>query len=283
MSADLLDRTVLSKPYFDRRGLVVAVRNGDVLGFAHAGFSGDAEGRQSTTQGATCMLMVAPHERDGSLAEELLARSEAYLRDAGATRLLAGASPPADAFYLGLYGGSQQSGILASDQWAGQLFRGHGYQQTDRRLVLQRTLSGFRPLVDRQMMQIRRQYQVEVQPDPPAATWWEACTAGQTERTQFALLGRQGQPVGGVTCWDLEPLASSWGVRAAGVQDLELGQLEPRTEVGLFLLGEAFRQLHAQGVALVEVHVPDDELWLLELYRRLGFQQIDEAVVLSKT
>ncbi len=279
MSVDLLERMVLAKPYFDRRGLIVAEHNGALVGFVHAGFSRDEHGSLSTRRGATCMLMVAPQERTGSLASELLACSEAFLTEAGAIEMYGGAVSPADAFYLGLYGGCQLSGILATDEWATQLYRQHGYVPRDRCLVLQRSLAGFRPVVDRESMDIRRRYQMDVQEDPPTDNWWEACTYGQTERTRFQLRSRRGGAEhGSLTVWNMEPLASSWGVHAAGIVQLKIAAAAPATPVALFLIGEALRQLQTQGVTLVEVHASEDDTWTRDVYNRLGFQQTDVAL-----
>ena len=45
-----------------------------------------------------------------------------------------------------------------------------------------------------------------------------------------------------------------------------------------YLLGEALRQLHTQGVALVEVHVAEENAAALRLFENLGFEQVDSAI-----
>ncbi len=283
MSVDVLDRVVLSKPYFDRRGLIVAVREGRMLGFAHAGFGCDADGKLIVERGTTCMLMVAPQERAGSLGRELLDQSEAYLQAAGSQHLSGGPFHPTDPFYLGLYGGSELPGVLASDHWLLELYQQAGYHEVGRRAILQRELAGFRPPVDRHLMQIRRSYQVEAELDPAPRTWWEACTFGQTDRTRFHLRPRRGSASAGqVTYWDLEPLASSWGVHAAGLVQLDLTEDGPPPGAELFLVAESIKQLHSQGVTLVEVQLGSGDNARRRLYECLGFQQVDEGIALQK-
>lgn len=283
MSVDVFERVVLSKPYFDRDGLIVATRDGRILGFAHAGFGCDSQGGLSFERGATCMLMVAPPERTGTLGRDLLQRSEEYLRRAGAQRLSAGPVFPADAFYLGLYGGSELPGVLASDTWLLELYAGAAYREIGRRVILQRELAGFRAPMDRHLMQIRRSLHVEAEVDPAPRSWWEACTFGQTDRSRYHLKQRRGQDtVGSVTYWDLEPLASSWGVHAAGLWQWELHDADSRPGIELFLLAESIRQLQADGVTLVEVQVPAEDSARLQLFERLGFQQVDEGIILEK-
>ena len=59
MTSQVLESTVLSKPYFEREGLIVATEDDQVIGFVHAGFGPDANGaRLDTSIGATSMLRV---------------------------------------------------------------------------------------------------------------------------------------------------------------------------------------------------------------------------------
>ena len=50
MSADLFESHVLSKPYFDSRGLIVALDDGAPVGFAHAGFGPNSDESGLSTQ-----------------------------------------------------------------------------------------------------------------------------------------------------------------------------------------------------------------------------------------
>ncbi|MEX0977685.1 MAG: hypothetical protein WDZ48_02470, partial [Pirellulales bacterium] len=156
MSVAVLDHYVLSKPTFDPRGLIVAVEDDKLVGFSHAGFGPSEDGsRLSTERGVTSVVMIRP-DAEQAVAGELLARSEAYLKGQGAKKLYGGGSYPLSPFYYGLYGGSEPSGVLDSDARTQAIFRESGYHEARRSLVLHRDLAGFRPLVDRQQMQIRR-------------------------------------------------------------------------------------------------------------------------------
>lgn len=280
----VLERLVFSKPYFDRQGFIVAEEDGQAIGFVHAGFGCCDDGSALSTQcGATCMLMVAPHVDRAEIAVELLAQSENYLQRGGATTLYGGSTYPVDPFYQGLYGGSELSGVLASDAPWVQLFLDAGYREAERYSILQRKLTGFRPPVNRQQMQLRRRYNIESQQDPPEPDWWRACTYGQTDRTQFTLCPRDGTTASGsVTFWDMEPLASSWGIHAAGLIQLEIEPSLRRQGLATFLVGESLRQIGAVGVTLAEVHIMQSNEAALGLYKKLGFEQIDQGIMLRK-
>ena len=284
MSADVFEQLVLAKPYFENAGLMVATDDGVPVGFAHAAFGpSDDEQRLSTQLGTTCLVMVRTNYQRRGIGAELVARSEHYLRERGAQVLYAGGIRPLNAFYLGLYGGSELPGVLDSDPKAQHLFKSLDYREIDRSLVLHRSLAGFRPSVDRQQMQIRRRCSLVMVEDPPAKSWWDACTYGGFDRTQLDLVSRQDNTtLASVMLWNIEPLSSSWGVHAAGVVELLVDAAQRRQGLATFLLGEAFRHLQGCGISLVEVQTMQSNTAARNLYQKLGFQEIDQGAVYRK-
>jgi len=284
MSSAVLEQLVLGKTIFDRAGLILAHDEHKVLGFVHAGFGPTPDQqRLSTEQGVTSMLMTRPLETDGQLASGLLERSEQYLRERGAKALFAGGPHPLDPFYLGLYGGSELSGILDSDMAVQEIYQSQGYREISRTLVLQRDLARFRPIVDRRQMQIRRRTSLQVITDPLPETWWEACIFGAFDRTRFDLQSRDGgPPCATATFWTMQPLAATWGVHAVGLTQLDVLDPERRQGMATYLLGEAFRHLSGQGVSIVEVQVREQNAAARKLFAKLGFEQVDQAAAYRK-
>ena len=213
----VLERDVFSKPFFDRRGLIVAEEGGRLVGFAHAGFGPAPDGsRISTEVGAIHVVRVATHDDREQIAHRLLEHSEAYLTGSGSRTLLAGCARPAHGFYLGLYGGTESPGVLESDAATLALFRSAGYGEVENHVILQRPRAVFRPPVDRRQVQIRRQYRVESQTDPPPATWWEACTLGQLDRVSYRLFSRHAdEACGEVLAWNRARAPGDFGAPAA--------------------------------------------------------------------
>lgn len=284
MSVAVFDRLVLSKPYFDRLGLIVATDDDRPVGFVHAGFGPTMDQSDiSTERGVTCMLLVAPHPQHAAIADELLTQSEDYLVRRGAKTLYGGCIEPINPYYLGLYGGSEMPGVLATHADLLELFLKHGYREAERTVIMHRQTAGFRPLIDRHQMLVRKKYRVDTTPDPPAANWWEACTIGQTERIRFELLPKEGgAPVAVATFWDIEPLASSWGVRAMGLMRMATSDSLRRQGLGTFLLGESVRQLQSQGIAQIELQCMQHNTAAVKMYGKHGFTEVDQGVVLVK-
>lgn len=284
VTAGILEQFVFSKPYFDPAGLIVALHENVPVGFAHAGFgSNDEQAAVTTDIGTTYQLMLRGEHRNAALAGELLSRCEAYLRESGAKVIYAGGIRPLNAFYLGLYGGSELPGILVGDDVFNAACREAGYREIDRVVVLLLELAGFRPPTARNIRQLRREMSCQETQAPPTRTWWEACTTGAFERIRF-LVTRPGggEPLADVWFWDVEPLSSSWGAPAAGMFDLNVPADQRRKGLATFLLGEAFDRLRTRGVLLVEAQTMQHNAPALAIYQKLGFKKVDEGVVYRK-
>ncbi len=284
MSASTLERLVMSKPYFDRHGLVVAVDDQRPVGFVHAGFGPSEDGsRVDSSVGVTCVLLVAAHQQRQLIAHELLARSEQYLTGRGARTLYAGGVQCIAPYYHGLYGGSALPGVLDGDELFLEACLASHYVSAGNRRILQLELARYRPVVDRLQMQIRRSYQAEPVLDPPPETWWEACTYGLAERTRFVAVPRvHGEAGGSMTFWNMEPMSSSWGIHANGLIQVSIAADHQRDAMTMFLLNESLRMLAADGATLVEVQIGDDQNDLLQLFSKIGFEQADHGTVFCK-
>lgn len=288
MTTTLFEQKVLSKPYFDREGLIVAMDGARMIGFAHAAFGPTPDGAAlDTGTGTTCLLLVGRHADRLQVARQLLLHCEQYLASRGAQTWLAGCVRPVNPFYQGLYGDTDSPGIFESDTEAVRLFQACGYQTVQTRVVLERTLNGFRPIVDRLQMQVRRQYLSQVEVDPPASHWWDACTTEQIERQVHRIISRTNQQIcGQVTSWEMDRMSVARGVRAAGLMLLEIDPEHRGQGLGTFLMGETLRWLHAQSTRPVElavIQIPEDNRAGLKLFEKLGFQPVDRSLVLRKT
>lgn len=284
VAAELFEQLVLSKPYFENAGLILAIDEEEAVGFVHAGFGPTDDGSGLNRRfGVISLLMVKPTHAEGEVGAQLLARAEEYLREHGAEVLYAGGIRPLDPFYVGLYGGSELPGVLASDTFARGVYQAAGYQEIDRVIVLARELAGFRAPVDRLQMQIRRNSIVEEQTDAPPRNWWEACALAPFHVTAFQLIeSGRGQPSATARFWMLDTFAAGWGVQAAGLYELEVVPDRQHCGLAKFLVSDAFRRLAAGGVSLIEAQTMQGNSVALALYHKLGFAEVDSGVVLRK-
>jgi GNAT superfamily N-acetyltransferase len=283
VSAALLERCVFSKQFFDREGLIVATKDGQPVGFAHAVFGpNEAENSLATEVGTTQLLMVDESHRQSELAAELLTHAEEYLRSRGAKVLYAGGIRPFNGFYLGLYGGSELPGVLSTDP-ADRVLRMCGYREIDRVIILQRELATFRPVISRDLRYVRREVVFEEVSPPRPSSWWDACTQGGVDPIGFRLLRRTDRStLASVWFWDVEPLATSWGMRTAGMFEMYVEPNHRRRGLATQLMNEAVKQLRLRGMSLVEAQTMHHNQPALSLYGKLGFQTVDCGYVFRK-
>ncbi len=284
MSADVLEQLIFAKLYFDYKGLAIACDGDQAIGFAHAGFGPNAEQTWiSTDIGVICIVLVRPDAVESDVAGGLFERSEEYLRGRGVKVIYGGGLDPNNPFYVGLYGGSELPGILDSDTLTRQTLAARGYQETERTAIFRRELTGFESLVDRRQMQVRRQMVVEVTVDASTRDWWEASTIGEFDLTRFDLVPRAGgSPVATATFRSMEPSGTATVGRAAGLVNISIEPPYRRQGLALFLLSEAFRQFLRQGIVHVEVQARQSNAAALELFRKLGFQPVEQGGVWKK-
>ncbi len=284
LTAGLFESLILNKPYFDRAGLIIAEDDAGICGFAHAGFGPDEQLRSLEYDlGVTSMLLVHPRVTDPGVVNELLRRSEEYLRSRGAKVLYGGSIYPLNPFYLGLYGGSELPGILVSDECLSTVYRQHGYQPIDQVQVYRRTVADFHAAIDRRWMQIRRKTAVASVEDPPATSWWMACTQGEFERRELQLLDqRMGNQLAGATLRNLDPPAAGISRGIFGLTDLWVDERERRQGYGAYLLNESLKYLAEQHCVALEVQTMKANTAAIGLYEKLGFTQVNTGVVYRK-
>lgn len=283
MTTTVLEAGVFSKPYFDREGLLVAVDDGRVVGFAHAGFKATADRTAiDTSVGSTLLAVVVPHPAEQEIGDELLRRSEQYLRNRGATRLQGGGSGQFRGFYLGLYGGSDLPGILDSSPAMQQIFVRAGYRSRERITVHRRSLDGFRVPVNRLHIAIRRTTIMHVIDEPERRSWWEAATTAGVALRRYDLRTKDKELLGSATFWDMQPLSQAWGLVVAGLLHVDIEGPRRRQGLARYLVAEAMHDLAEEGVALLEAQTSDANLPAAGLFDSLGFGVAEHGTIFEK-
>ncbi len=285
MFHDVFEQRVLSKPYFDAKGLIIAEQGDQVVGFVHCGFGPNSDGSDiDMSRGIICILLTAADADKQKVCCGLIEQAEAYLVSRGSRRITTGTDFPYSPFYLGLYGGSNVPGIVSDNEAVIPVFEKLGYSQLQKVLIMQRSLLNFRAVLDRQQTTVRRGYRIQHDQDPLPANWWEACTLGNTNRMLFRLIERKSGLVNGhISYWDMEPLARNWGIRAMGLFGISIEREARKLGLGTFLIGESLRHMQQQAINLVEAQVLEDNLPAVNLFEKMGFETIDTGRVLQKT
>lgn len=276
-NASALERHAFSKPYFDPDGLIVAADGNRLVGFAHAGFGANPrETALSYTAGVTCLVGVRPDYRRKGIGTELMERCTAYLKAKGARTLHAGPMRPQAPFYLGLYGGSDMPGFLASDEAAAPFLEYQGYAACDTCLVFQRRLDQPVNVADGRFPGLRKKYHVRMVPRTGVGTWWQECILGPLEPLDFRLEeAGGGRMVARAEVWEMEGFSWRWGTPSAGIFSLQVRDDMRRQGLGKFLVMHILRYLQEQYFGITEVQAPEVNQAAVKLFRSLGFEQVD--------
>jgi ribosomal protein S18 acetylase RimI-like enzyme len=272
-----LENYVFSKSYFDPSGLFVAVENGDTVGFAHAGFGADSTlSTLSRAAGVTCAIAVRPSHRRRGIGSELLRACEKYLKVQGAQNLYAGPMAPLNPFYFALYGGSELPGFLASDKGVDPFLQQHGYRVHDTRHVFDRQLSQPIAVADGRFAGLRRQFDVRIVPRTGVRSWWEECTVGPVEIVDFRLEEKgTGHVAARASVWEMDLFSWCWNQPAIGIVDVDVAPEMRRQGLAKYLLTQVLRYLQEQFFGLAEVQSSAQNVAALNLYRSVGFEEVD--------
>jgi ribosomal protein S18 acetylase RimI-like enzyme len=278
------DALVMGKLGFEARGLIVAEREGRVVGFAHAGF-GPRESlgpshRFDPQLGTVAMLVTEPGTDDPELDRGLFLEAERYLRRRGATVFYAGAQYPLNPFYWGLYGGSEFSGILGRHTGFLRAADRAGYQPVATTILMEAELSRPEPRDPRTPL-LRRQVRLEIEEDAMPAGWWESLAIGLFRPTAFRLLEKaDDRPVARATTWDIAAGSGVCDGRSRlGLVDMEVEPARRRQGFGRLLVAEILRHARGQMADVVAVQTASTNAAALGLYHGLGFAQVETATL----
>jgi ribosomal protein S18 acetylase RimI-like enzyme len=279
-----LDTHAWGTPLFEAAGLIVAERDGQVVGFVHAGFGPDlpvsAKGplQLSREVGTAAMLIVEPG-LDDDVALGLLASAEEYLKSRGAKVLYAGGLMPLNPFYWGIYGGSEGSGILSGHQAFRRAAAARGYVPASTVVVLEADLNQPEPRDPRTPL-IRRQTQLEFFEDALPPHWWQNLAIGEFPLTDARLmLKSDGSVVARASSWEMRWFGREDGRVRAGLLDVEVAAEHRRKGYARFLVGEILRRARSNLVACIEVQTAAENEPALALYASLGFVPIEQSVL----
>jgi len=282
-ACDILEIFTFSQPFFDRKGMILAVDDGRVVGCVHAGFGPNAdETGLDRTQGTLAALMVHPGWRRRGIGRELVRRAEDYLRQSGAQNVEAGGGLDKNGFYVGIYGGLQPSGFAADSTPWSEFFQACGYQSGRETIVLSRDLRSSRDPVSARQIRNRRNMKLVISDRPSGHSWWWFVRFGQLDSLTIQLCSNTdeeivatGQIVG------LDVFIPKWGVRSVGVRDIFVPESRRRQGYAMTLLLEICKRFRQESVSLIQAHVDANDATSRGLFESVNFE--DEERMLTFT
>jgi ribosomal protein S18 acetylase RimI-like enzyme len=280
-----LDSHAFGTACFDKNGLILAERDGQVLGYVHAGFGPDLPVESTapfsfdTGLGTIAMLVVDHVASDPQLARGLILQAERYLRLRGARVLYAGGQYPVNPFYWGLYAGSEGSGVLSGHSLFCQTVTAMNYEPVSTTVCMEFDLANPEPRDTRAVL-TRRQTRLEIEEDAFPIHWWENLFVSEFHLTRFRLISRSdGTELARASTWDMSWFGRGDGRTRTGLSSLEVAPTHHRKGYGHYLVSEVIRWAREHAWALVEVQTLATNQPALGLYQTLGFVPVDESTV----
>lgn len=282
VSSTYLERYVLAKSIFDPQGLIVAEENGERLGFVHAGMS--LNPFNTTPAGVTCMIAVKPKHQRRGIGGELLKHGETYLREHGAELLIAGGHWPNNLFYMGLYGGCESPGFLASNPLAEPFFLRHGYRIEEKVIVLHRLLDQPMKMFDPRFIPLRNRFDLKFGSPRRLLNPWQEFVHGYVDPLQFVLNDKSnGAWVARTLVWEMETFSQHWQRPSVGIFDFDVNPTYRRQSVGRYFLSLIMKYIQEQFFTLVEIQLDETNHHGLAFLRSLDFQHVDTGQVFVRT
>lgn len=284
-SCDVFELFVCSPPYFDRKGLIVAMDGSRLVGYVHASFAvNDEETALDKKQGIISAIMVHPEYRRRKIGTELIRLAEQYLRSEGAESVEAGGGLNRNGFYCGIYGGLEPSGFCSrAAAWPEFLSR-CGYDSGQETYVMRRDLLQTRDPVNAKLLRHRRHLNLVITDRPSDESWWWFARFGHLDFLRFELQEKVNQEVvasGQIIGLDL--FIPKWGVRSVGIREIFVPQSQRRHGFAQALVLEICRRLREESVQLVEAHVRSDDGPVIDLFTSAKFELNDRLLTFRKS
>jgi GNAT superfamily N-acetyltransferase len=212
-----------------------------------------------------------------------LQHCEKYLLGGGARTLYAGLMTPFNPFYFALYGGSELPGILLSDASAHPFLLRHGYQIDQTCHVFDRQLNQPINVGDGRFAALRRQYDLRIAPRSGVTSWWDECVLGPVETVDFLLEEKAtAQVAARASVWEMDLFSWRWNQPAIGIVDIHVQEAMRRQGLAKFLLAQLLRYLQEQFFGLAEVQSSQHNPAAINLYRSVGFEEVDRGHLYRK-
>jgi hypothetical protein len=284
-SVGVWDQCVLSKPFFDRDYLALAVTNDNrALGFIHFGFASNLTGdRASDANTILHGICISQSKDEDNIAAGLLQHAEDTLKLRGATHITALGTTERSAFYLGIGDGDNLMGVVARDARTQRWLAHAGFLPTRPMECWELDLSSFRPPMDRLQIGIRRTCTVGRLLDEDSNQWWLSSVLGHCEQVRFNLVLRSPPKVENeIMFWYPDSTISEIDSSVVRLWLPAVPASEEARERFIYLMAESLRQLQQERKYAVRTYASAAQQPTITLLLRLGFRSTEHGMVFTK-
>lgn len=242
----------------------------------------EADPAFGTTQGMICNLMVVPPYTEEATSG-LLEKAGDYLAQKGVTTIQLGESKECSPYYGGLGGANQAVGFRQAHRTFVSAVEKSGYLPKKEYVIMDLDIEQFRPPFSRQLVQLRRQFQMVLAELTPAKNWWHATSQKNHHHWTFQLIDQRQQVHGQAKVCCFDPLGDGGFTRTVMLEDISITETSRKQGLGRLLLFEFIRFLQEQRLYFeLELILEKSNTLAHEFFLALGFQKRDERVLFGK-
>ena len=274
------DQLVLSRPYFEAGALLVAVDTQTRLikGFAHCGFGPEEPSTfcmSLNRELGTIALICCP---PGSpMTGDLVQASVDYLKTAGAKVIYAGARFPLNPFYWGLYGGSEFSGVLESQQDVITALLACGFQESAKTELFEFDLARPAPRHVKNAI-LRRECRLQSLDDKVFNCQWSELALEGFLPLSIEIHEKQGDAlVADASLWPMSLYGRRTGQSRIGLFDVHVAPEHRRKGFGRLLLSEAIKCAADLSYDVMCVQTDSTNTAAVKFYGNSGFVSAGSA------
>lgn len=280
LSNSEFEQFVLSRPYFEAAGMILAFdeATGAAEGFVHCGFgprdpSVDCWSFDKTL--GTIALICCGDRAD--VAETLIEAGKAWLRSEGSKVIYAGGRFPLNPFYWGLYGGSEFSGVLASQAFLHPVIAGQGFRKVAESTLYEFDLTRPEPRHVSNSI-LKRDSRFVLQEDDLAGTSWTALALESFRTISLKITDKAGaKRIASAVIWPMALYGRRDAEPRIGLIDVFVEDDYRRKGYGRLLLTEAIKCSAELGFRRLCVQTDASNAPADAMYRRLGFEAVQSA------
>lgn len=281
VDAAQLEQAILSRSFFDRETLLLAVSEdemsaGQVIAWMPLSLAAGDGGEPS---GVIPLIACSDLAKSGDVAM-LIDHAIALLAKQNVSRLTAGLVQDHSLGFAGLAPLGSGFGIGRTDPMVAEQFIAKGFALNRSVVRMVAYTADYRPAVNREMIQFRRSSGVHHARELPGGIR-ASIAMSHLDLERFALVDRAGTVIGGVDFWFSDSEAQVMPPSTALV-DLPARMSDgkiPTTDC--YLISAAIAQFEDRGVRRVETTVDADESALIDQLSRVCFQPEDDGAILT--
>lgn len=275
-----LEVTILGRPFFDSRNLLIAREDKTSLGFVHWMFAAE-----DASEAVIANLSVPPSSRRDEIAEALLQAAIEAAAAEGAKRIAIGQAPNHWSGYAGVAVHGVGGGVPEMDRAVAHWATNAGFTPSRQLLNFRLDTATYRPAYDRELLTLRRNVTVEHRLEVTDLPFRMASSLSHLQLHRFIARQRGGESIAEVDLMlgDPEMLVVTSGIALLirwTVNPPTLGRPAPAAR---FVLASAIGELIGERITRIEATVEATDTAATELLQQTGFKLDHRGIVFSRS